>query len=261
VASANRAEEFYIGYLPKAPRRQAFFMAGVVFVLFLLAAGVAAVLVRGQNPFAPGVFEYLMPRALQGIVVASPYPALLVLRPGLPGEAAPLSRYHLVAEGKHGAQQALAGWEGKAVRLRGTLIHRDNQTLLEVVPGSITALSTADPVLTARADSLPAYSLGTFTLAGEIVDSKCYFGVMKPGELKTHRACAVRCISGGIPPVFVVRDQDGNAVYLFLVSAQGRSVNAEILDMIAEPLVISGEIIQQGDFLMLRADPKTYRRS
>ena len=28
----------------------------------------------------------------------------------------------------------------------------------------------------------------------------CFLGVMKPGRSKPHRACAVRCISGGIPP-------------------------------------------------------------
>lgn len=261
MASVNREEEFYFGWQPKMPRRQAFFMAGVVVVLFLFAAGLAALLVCSQNPFAPAVFESLMPRTFQGVVVTTPYPALLVLRPGVAGEVAALSRYLLVGRGKHGVQQEMTSWQGRAVKLRGRLIYRDQKTLLEVVPGSITALTPVDATLVARADSLPSYSLGSFTLAGEIVDSKCYFGMMKPGELKTHRACAVRCISGGIPPVFVVRDQDGQAIYLLLVSAQGRSVNAEILHLIAEPLVISGEIVQHGDWLVLQADPKTYRRS
>ena len=44
--------------------------------------------------------------------------------------------------------------------------------------------------------------LDTFTLIGEIVDSKRYLGVMNPGNGKVHRDCAVRCLSGGIPPIF-----------------------------------------------------------
>jgi len=47
---------------------------------------------------------------------------------------------------------------------------------------------------------LPSTSLGTQTLVGEIVDSKCFLGVMNPGQLTTHRACAIRCISGGVRP-------------------------------------------------------------
>ena len=42
-------------------------------------------------------------------------------------------------------------------------------------------------------------------LRGEIVDSKCYLGVMNPGEGTVHRDCAARCLSGGLPPMLVVR--------------------------------------------------------
>ena len=51
----------------------------------------------------------------------------------------------------------------------------------------------------------PYESLGKQTFVGEIVDSKCFLGVMNPGRLTPHRACAIRCISGGVPPVLLVR--------------------------------------------------------
>ena len=102
--------------------------------------------------------------------------------------------------------------------------------------------------------------LGVHTLVGRIVDSQCYLGIMKPGIGKPHRACAVRCISGGIPPVFVVADGRGPAAYLMLVGADGRAVNAEVLEMVDEPLEITGEVERQGDLLVLKADPATYRR-
>jgi len=102
--------------------------------------------------------------------------------------------------------------------------------------------------------------LGQVTLVGEIVDSKCYLGVMKPGNTKTHRDCAARCISGGIPPVFLVRDAQGNAGYYLLVGKDGETLNHEVLGMIAEPLEISGELRRLGDLMSLRADPATFRR-
>ena len=73
-------------------------------------------------------------------------------------------------------------------------------------------------------------------------------------------ACAVRCISGGAPPILLVRRKDGPPVYLLLVSAEGKAVNKEVLDMVAEPVEVTGEIERQGDMLVLRSDPSTYRR-
>jgi hypothetical protein len=102
--------------------------------------------------------------------------------------------------------------------------------------------------------------LGRQTLVGEIVDSKCFLGVMNPGQLTPHRACAIRCISGGVPPVLLVRQKDGPATYLLLVSSEGKPVNQQVLDLVAELVEITGEVERQGDLLILRADPATYRR-
>ena len=77
--------------------------------------------------------------------------------------------------------------------------------MLEVKAGSLRAAGPA------RAALLPVADLGTVTLTGEIVDTKCHFGVMKAGEGKVHRECAVRCISGGAPPGFLARDRSGEA--------------------------------------------------
>jgi hypothetical protein len=38
-------------------------------------------------------------------------------------------------------------------------------------------------------------------------------------------------------------------------------VNQQVLDMVAEPVEITGEVERQGDLLILRADPATYRRA
>ena len=67
--------------------------------------------------------------------------------------------------------------------------------------------------------------LGITKIKGEIIDPKCYFGVMKPGEGKPHRDCAIRCILGGISPMLAVKNEKGEANYYLLASSDGGSIN------------------------------------
>jgi hypothetical protein len=57
-----------------------------------------------------------------------------------------------------------------------------------------------------------------------------------------------------------VRQEGGPPLYFLLVSKEGDSVNKQVLDMVAEPVQITGEVLRQGELLMLRADPSTYKR-
>ena len=43
-------------------------------------------------------------------------------------------------------------------------------------------------------------------------------------------------------------------------SADGKPVNKQVLEMVAEPVEIIGEVERQGELLILKADPATYRR-
>ena len=60
--------------------------------------------------------------------------------------------------------------------------------------------------------------------------------------------------------MLLVRQPDGTALYFLLVSCDGKPVNKEVLDLVAEPLEITGQVQRQGELLVLRADPSTYRR-
>jgi hypothetical protein len=84
---------------------------------------------------------------------------------------------------------------------------------------------------------------------------------MNPGRLKVHRACAVRCISGGAPPLLYVRDLAGREAYVFLVGADGRPVNRDVLPLVAQPVEVSGMLRALGDRLFLYADPRAIRRT
>lgn len=249
----NPESDFYIGYLPKAPTGLSRFVRRVVIGLALFVVALALVLSLGQMPFAESYFEFGKVRDFEGTVVARPYPSLIVSRPGQTGQAHRTSEYLLVAPGKHGAHDLVRSFDGRKVYLRGQLIYRDRKTMVEIEPGSIQQRNTqsiAQPV---------TKSLGALTVTGEIVDSKCYLGVMNPGSGKVHRDCASRCLSGGIPPLFV-DFLSGNT--FLLVGTDGSALSyKEIKEFTAEPLTIHGEHVQRGEQHLLRINPRQLRHS
>jgi hypothetical protein len=252
-------DEFYIGWENQAPAGIGKRVRGVVGLLLAIAIALGVALAAAQGTIGVSVFEWGKVKSFSGILKAQPYPHLLVPRPGSSGGQTPFSSYYLVKPFKFGLDvESSKRFDGRAVNLEGTLIYRGNQTMIEVVDGSIRSID--DPTFERLSIPTLATSLGRQTLIGEIVDSKCYLGVMNPGALIPHRACAIRCISGGIPPVLLVRQRNGPALYLLLVSRDGKPVNKQVLDLVAEPVEITGEVERQGDLLILRADPTTYRR-
>jgi hypothetical protein len=211
--------DFYVGYQPRATTATRTWIFRTVATLLTVTAVVALTLVGGQSAFPESRFDYGNFTPLQGIISEWPYPALVR------GD----QRTLLVAQGKHGFDAK--GLDGATVSLRGARI--GNDAMLEVEADSL------------RRENVPAVapsgavSLGTVTLTGEIVDAKCHFGVMNPGSGKVHRDCAARCISGGIPPGFLVRDAEGKRHTMLLTGVTGK----DILDFVAEPVTISGELL------------------
>src|SRR5260221_12669502 len=188
--------EFYVGYLPKAPPGLAGVVRRTVLGLMALVTILAVGLVLAQAPFPLSTFEFQQYKQFEGVLRAYPYPRL--------------DNYLLVAPGKHGAMDMAKGFDGRTVRLKGSLIYRGGDTMIEALPNTVQS-SGAVPAAPAT-----PIDLGLVTLAGEIVDGKCYLGVMNPGNGKVHRDCAARCISGGIPPLFVAKDASGVSKSLVL---------------------------------------------
>lgn len=224
--------EFYVGYEPQAPRRIARFTKRISLGLLLMAVTVAAILVACQTSFADSRFEWEQPRRFDGVLRTLPFPILISSQP-----------YLLVGSGKHGV--AVAALDGREVRLRGSLIERGDQRAIEVLPDSIESLGSA------KAGALTIV-LGPAQLTGEIVDSKCYLGVMNPGSGKVHRDCAVRCLSGGVPPAFLVRDRHGRGRTLLLAAENDTPLVPRILMRVAEPVQLSGTLTSTGGVLSFR---------
>lgn len=255
-ANVARPSEFYIGYLPVAPSSIASAIRKAIMVMFAIVAVVALALVFGQHRFAESVFEFGTTREFEGQLIEKPFPRLLVNTGKQKDNALPFASYALVAGGKHGAEKEAAGFDGRSVKLKGTLIHRDGMAMIEIAAGSISTTDAA-PIITSPGSQ---FAPATYTLAGEIVDSKCYLGVMNPGHTKPHRECASLCIRGGIPPLFVVHDARGYEINLWLVSETGEPVNQQVLDFVAEPVEITGQITTIGNQLFFNASPANYKR-
>jgi hypothetical protein len=240
--------EFYVGYLPKAPAAIAKRIKTLIAIVLVLGAVAAITFASVQKTFAPSTFEYGNERNFEGVLESSPYPTLVVAASGA-GDHKP-TRFLLAAAGKHGADSQVQRYAGKTVRLRGTLIYRDNQSMIELVKDSIFMLADTDQVLA------PPIDWGTFDLTGEIVDSKCYLGVMNPGNGKVHHDCAVRCLSGGIPPIFATNDFRDIPAILVLTDAAGKPLPKQtLLNLVAQPVRVHGKVLQTSNTLFLETEP------
>jgi len=224
--------EFYVGYLP-VPLGLRKVIRRVVAALGVVAVTTAAILIAGQNPFAASVFEFQQYREFRGTLLAGPYPALAIPGQGLP--------WLLVGPGKHGTDD-LRQLIGREVELKGERIIRGQDHMIELQPGTLKDGRQGD-------SGAAAVDLGEVRLTGEIVDSKCYFGVMNPGNGKVHRDCAARCISGGVPPAFLVRDANGQTATLLLADWK-----PELLNHIAEPITLRGRLARASGRLTLYAE-------
>ena len=237
-------ESFYIGYEPEMPAAFSVRTRAVAIGLLLLATMLPFGLVFAQGRFGGGRFEYGHERVFDGRIVERPYP-MLVEGSG--------RRYFLVGPGKHGAAAIARGFDGRLVRARGTLIQRDGDLMLQVSAAGIEGTPGAPRIAPAALERA-----GDATLPGEIVDSKCHLGVMKPGEGPLHRDCAARCLLGGAPPLLVVNSERGTR-RVALVAADGGLLAVNLESWIARPVVVSGVVYRRGDEEYLGVRPDSIR--
>jgi len=252
-------QDFYIGWMDKAPKSSATHVKRVLLILFPVALLIAYLLSTSQKKFSTANFEFGKLTEIKGIYYNNPVPMLKAFDKDNLSMTIPLVGY-----GKHGAETAIMELEkekgvslnGKEVTLKGTLIYGDGKTLLQVDKNDY-------PIVNIGAEStvqLQQKDLGTQTIRGEIVDPKCYFGVMKPGEGKVHRDCAIRCILGGIPPVLHVQNERGESNYYLIVGPNGEKINEAVQDLVAEPVSIEARVVQQDDWIILYTGKEYIKR-
>lgn len=239
---------FFIGYnWPQPPG----LLRAVKYAALGLGVGVVGLsgaLALGHVPVDGGLFEFGQVQTFTGTVVATPHP---MLRPDVDdGAPWPL----LVEKGKHGAEETVANLDGRRVALQATRIARGEHTMLEIADSSVTIQGSS------RAATVANGPGARVTLRGEIVDSKCFLGVMVPGSGTTHRDCASLCLRGGIPPALHVQQPDGTRSLLLLLGPQPL-LRERAAALAGDTVEIVGTIGQQAGWTTVESDPADWRRA
>jgi hypothetical protein len=247
--------DFFIGYNWPLSAGTARVLTRVGLGLGIAAAGLAGGLAAGHRPLDGGNFEFGHVGEHSGTVVGQPVP---MLRPADGREPWPL----LVATGKHGADDLVRGLEGREVAVQATRISRGDREMLEVAEVLRPRLKSPPPTSARPRDVRAGPQSGppetTVSLTGEIVDSKCFLGVMVPGEGITHRGCAALCLRGGIPAALHVKRPDGSAgLYLIAGSTATRD---QAIAWAGEVVEMTGTVTQQGGWQVLTSEPHAWRR-
>ncbi len=234
----------FIGWLPM-PRRFSRFLVPVALSL-VVAMGLAAVLIaNGQRSPGSGRWDDETPVTFVGVVSAEPY-AMLRVRDHSTGEIVTIL---LVEEGKHGAKARVQALDGQTVQVTGTLLHRDGRRMLELLAGDA-GLQRAE--LATQLPNKTVQHLGKVSLVGEIIDPKCFLGAMKPGNGTTHKGCAILCLKGGVPPMFVTQNADSTITYHLLVNAAGGPLDPSTFNKVGDVIRLKGELERWDDLFVLK---------
>jgi hypothetical protein len=233
-------DPYFVGWsadMPRPTRRQMLIAgAGLVAGAGALGLGLGA---AAPSP-GPGVWDQGKKVAVTGTIYPEPYLHLLTEDLGFG-----LRTVFLVGAGKDriSVRPALT-FTGAAVT--GTLIERGEHAMMAVdgvypdpAPGRVRAGRLKD--------------FGDVVLTGEILDAKCWFGAMRPGHGKTHKACAALCAQGGLPLAFgeTGRCAEGKAALLFL-NSRGKAFGPEVIPLVADPVMIRGRLFEQAGLRQVR---------
>ncbi|MEO0400144.1 MAG: hypothetical protein AAF224_12070 [Pseudomonadota bacterium] len=248
--------EMFIGWAP-APSVDRRFLIGALPARGLAAAGGAYAVASNLSDPGAGSWNTGATHTVRGYLTRGPYPIIRT-----PDAAAPsgVRTTLVVAEGKCTSGLAVEAVDGRAVTASGVLIERKGRQMLEVPLLLDKWLEPAPALAASRAPGPTVESLGQATLRGTVMDTKCFFGVMRPARGRTHKACASLCIRGGVPPSFWARTKDGREAVLLMTDAGGEALGEEILPLVADAVEATGEIFRIDDIIQFRVDASAYRR-
>lgn len=281
VIIANKIQEeksspFFIGWANNNKRLFSVTrLTAIAASVFILIIGV--VLSNSQKKLSGFAIDYNNVKKMEGWLSVKPVPNLKIID-GKDGYGNPVYKTILLMDAfKFGAdavvKKVLNGDSIKYVRLTGYLssniigcsdsskdcveicnqciIGTTNNPVMEIENGQYSFEAIQAPL----AASSNVTSIGVQTLHGEIIDPKCYFGAMNPGQGKPHLSCATRCISGGIMPVLKYEVNNQNK-YAVLVGLNGEKINKEVLNFIGVPVEIKGNLSSMDNWGILKIDAK-----
>lgn len=250
-------DEFFVPYIEGSlgtKTKQTVKNYAIIMISVIVLA--ALIFSFSQKTFKNSTFELTSTTAVTGIFHENPYPMLRV-------EIAKneFKNILLLGFGKSSAnpyleklQNEVKDLNAKTLRIEGNLIYYNGKTLIQITDEEKVTL------VSDQKKTIPSIQkISNMTLQGEIIDPKCYFGVMKPGKGKIHRSCAVRCISGGIPPVLATTDNNKMTDYFLITDLNGRPINQAVIPYIGKPSEVSGIVEKMEDWYLIKIDPSNIK--
>lgn len=218
--------EFYIGYADQMPVETARVVRRGVMGAIVMSLLVFGLIAATHTPAESGTYEFGIEKPFEGLLMESPLPLLQV--GDSPGS---ITNYILVGSGKFGLPSYARGHNGQRVRFVGSLIYKGTALMVELNDEKsfqVVSSGSVGPVVEETRQPSTTGKSTPNVWVGELVDTKCYLGVMRPGAGKVHRGCAVRCLSGGVPPGLLLRDSTGNSVVMMLVGVGGKPLEFDV---------------------------------
>ena len=132
--------EFYIGWMPKAPDKFAKHVKKVVLILVLVVITISVLLAFSQKKFDTGNFEFGTLTEVKGILSKTPVPNLKIIgRKDVWGNPTYITAI-LVGYGKHGADGIISDLEKenktsldkKEIIVKGTLLYNDGKLVMQI---------------------------------------------------------------------------------------------------------------------------------
>lgn len=240
------SDDFYVGYLPM-PRAHRIFMRRVAPAILWVMVVICGLTLLLMKPPGTAVWQTGQLLGVTGVVRRDPYP-LVELR----GPDGKIETLLLTGVGKRGASIADLFNDARCI-VRGYPLEREGRRILELMDDHEGMIRISDQEEVWPAPETVVF--GPVVLRGEILDSKCWHGAMKPGEGRAHKACATLCVRGGIPPMLITRDPAGGPSQTYLLtSGIGGSAAAQVLDLLGEPVEVRGTLTRRADMLWLALD-------
>jgi len=252
-------DSFYIGWSEQLDEDQKKAIKKFIMITSSLAVLFVTLFTYKQHRIANSAYLYAHQETYSGIINTKPFPHLTYISGNDPYGNPVYSVVPLVNAFKFGAteiiQKFLMQHPSGEAKIKGTVINRyDDSTktfVLELTSGE-NAITSARGYSVRRIKEIPA---GIVKLRGEIIDPKCYIGAMNPGQGKTHRSCAIRCISGGIMPMLVYRE-NGKEKYVVVLGPNKEPINNKLLQYVAEPVELTGQLVHyyNRDYICIRPE-------
>lgn len=252
----KKKDEFYVGYINQMGSKTKRTVRLFVFLAVLAVVIVAGLFALFQQPAENSRFDFDSTTVLEGVYLETPYP---LLRVKLGGDQ--YKDIVLLGFGKSGALPYLTALKeegklpGKTLRIEGNLLYYNGKSLLQITDeNDIEIIDSKGGGLTPQQEGMqdPTNRI----MEGEIIDPKCFFGVMKPGYGKIHRSCASLCIAGGIPPVWMTTNEKGDEAYFLITDLKGNAIHKDLLPYIGQASKVEGTVSQKGSWSYLALDVK-----